>query len=38
MAIGIIPLTIAWVRKSPYFSQSRDDVAPELEGALAVDG
>ncbi|HEX5402956.1 MAG TPA: amino acid permease, partial [Pseudonocardiaceae bacterium] len=36
MALGLIPLTIAWVRGSPYFKQSRDDVAPaELEGALA---
>jgi amino acid transporter len=39
LAIGIIPLTIAWRRRSPYFERSRDVV--DVSGAdakLAVDG
>ncbi|HEX3784833.1 MAG TPA: APC family permease [Pseudonocardiaceae bacterium] len=39
LAIGIIPLTIAWRRRSPYFRRSRTtEELPPTEPALAVDG
>jgi len=39
LAIGIIPLTIAWRRRSPYFQRSRPaEELPPAEAALAVDG
>ncbi len=38
LAIGIIPLTIAWRRRSPYFRRSGpDEEAPPTEAALAAE-
>ncbi len=39
LALGIIPLAIAWRRRSPYFQRSRDDVdLSATDAGLVVDG
>jgi hypothetical protein len=37
LAIGIVPLTIAWRRRSPYFDRSRRDLDTEVVTVEATD-